>query len=54
MTVQIFVSYARDDDLPPPGRDELNGFVTTSTSSCVLHYRSRPAATAPVARYAQC
>ena len=28
MTVQIFVSYARDDDLPPPGRDELNGFVT--------------------------
>jgi len=28
LTVQIFVSYARDDDAAPPGRDDLKGFVT--------------------------
>jgi len=28
MPVQIFVSYARDDDIPPPGREEQKGFVT--------------------------
>ena len=28
MTTQVFISYARDDDLAPPGRDDLKGFVT--------------------------
>jgi hypothetical protein len=28
LTVQIFLSYARDDDAPPPGRDDAKGFVT--------------------------
>jgi hypothetical protein len=28
VTTQIFMSYARDDDLTPPGRDDLKGFVT--------------------------
>jgi hypothetical protein len=28
VTVQIFISYARDDDYAPPGRDEAKGFVT--------------------------
>jgi hypothetical protein len=28
VTIQIFISYSRDDDLPPPARDDLKGFVT--------------------------
>jgi TIR domain len=28
LTVQVFISYARDDDVAPPGRDEAKGFVT--------------------------
>ncbi len=27
MTAQVFISYARDDDIPPPGQDEAKGFV---------------------------
>src|ERR1700730_10365145 len=28
LTVQVFISYARDDDVAPPGRDEAKGVVT--------------------------
>ena len=28
MTVQVFISYARDDDTTPPGRDQAKGFVS--------------------------
>lgn len=28
MAIQVFISYARDDDVGPPGRDDLKGFVT--------------------------
>lgn len=28
MTIQVFISYARDDDSVPPGRSDVKGFVT--------------------------
>lgn len=28
LTVQTFLSYARDDDAPPPGKDDAKGFIT--------------------------
>src|ERR1700736_5621486 len=40
VSFKVFVSYARDDDLPPPGSTQGKGFVATLDDHLHFHFRT--------------